>query len=190
MKLIFFGGSFDPPHRGHYEIIKYCCKKCDQLVLMPSTLSPHKSQPPVEESHHRSKMLELLTHDIDFPIKIDNWEFTQSGPNYTYQTIQYLEKQYPEYSISMVIGADQLIKFKKWKKYKEILSSIHFLGFNRAYCDYTPLSGMNLTWIEDFNVNISSTAIRDKIAKGKQIGNELTPSVQDYIQENNLYGYQ
>ena len=189
MKLIFFGGSFDPPHRGHYEIIQYCCNKCDQLVLMPSTLSPLKNQPPIAESHHRSKMLELLTLDIDFPIQIDNWEFTQSGPNYTYQTIQYLEKQYPEYSISMVIGADQLIKFQKWKKYKEILSSVHILGFNRAYCDYTPLSGMNLTWIEDFNVNISSTAIREKIAKGKHIGNELTHSVQDYIQENNLYGY-
>ena len=48
---------------------------------------------------------------------------------------------------------------------------------------------MNLTWIEDFNVNISSTAIREKIAKGKHIGNELTKSVQDYIQGNNLYGY-
>ena len=189
MKLIFFGGSFDPPHRGHYEIIQYCCKKCDQLVLMPSTLSPLKNPPPIAESYHRLKMLELLTLDIDFPIQIDNWEFTQSGPNYTYQTIQYLEKQYPEYSISMVIGADQLIKFQKWKKYKEILSSVHILGFNRAYCDYTPLSGMNLTWIEDFNVNISSTAIREKIAKGKHIGNELTHSVLDYIQENNLYGY-
>ncbi len=157
-------------------------------MLMPSTISPLKMQPPVAESHHRSKMLELLTQDIDFPIQIDNWEFTQSEPNYTYQTIQYLEKQYPEYSISMVVGADQLIKFQKWKKYKEILNSVHILGFNRAYCDYTPLSGMNLTWIEDFNVNISSTEIREKIAKGKYIGNELNHSVQDYFQANNLYG--
>ena len=189
MKLIFFGGSFDPPHRGHYEIIQYCCKKCDQLVLMPSTLSPLKSQPPVEESHHRSKMLELLTLDIDFPIQIDNWEFTQLGPNYTYKTIQYIEKQYPEYSISMVIGADQIIKFQKWKKYKEILSFVHILGFNRAQCDYTPLPGMDLTWIEDFNVDISSTKIREIIAKGKLVGNELTNLVKNYIQINNLYGH-
>ena len=134
-------------------------------------------------------MLALLTLDLNFSIQIDNWEFTQSGPNYTYQTIQYLKKQYPEYSISMVVGADQLIKFQKWKKYKEILSSVHILGFNRANCDFTPLSGMDLTWIKDFNVDISSTAIREKIVKGKYIGNELDQSVQDYIQENNLYGY-
>ena len=158
-------------------------------MIMPTLNSPLKNKTSSIAPHHILQMLELLILDIDFPIQIDNWEFTQSGPNYTYQTIQYLEKQYPEYSISMVIGADQLIKFQKWKKYKDILGSVHILGFNRAFCDYTPLSGMNLTWIEDFNVNISSTAIREKIAKGKHIGNELTHSVQDYIQENNLYGY-
>ena len=134
---------------------------------MPTTLSPLKNQPPVAESHHRSIMLELLTLDIDFPIQIDNWEFTQSGPNYTYQTIQYLEKQYPEYSISMVIGADQLIKFQQWKKYKEILNTVHIIGFNRANCNYTPAPKMNLTWIEDFNENISSMEIRSNVTSLK-----------------------
>ena len=190
MNLIFIGGSFDPPHRGHYEIIRYCCEKCDQLVLIPSTLSPLKHYPPVAEPNNRLKMLELLTQDFDFSIKIDDWELAQSGPNYTYQTIQYLQEQYPEYSISMVIGADQLVKFQQWKKYKEIMSSIHIIGFNRLYCDYTPLSGMNFTWIEDFNVDISSTEIREKIAKGQNIGDELSEPIQAYIQENNLYGYQ
>ena len=190
MKLIFFGGSFNPPHRGHYEIICYCSQKCDQLVLIPSTLSPLKNQLPAAQPHHRTKMLELLTLDFDFPIQIDKWELTQSGPNYTYQTIQYLQEQYPEYSISMVIGADQLVKFQQWKKYKEIMSSIHIIGFNRSYCDYTPLSGMNFTWIEDFNVDISSMEIREKIAKGQNISNELSQPIRAYIQENNLYGYQ
>ena len=49
---------------------------------------------------------------------------------------------------------------------------------------------MNITWIKDFNMDISSTEIREKIAKGKLIRNELTPHVQDYIQKNNLYRYQ
>ena len=190
MNLIFIGGSFDPPHRGHYEIIRYCCEKCDQLVLIPSTLSPLKHHLPVAEPHNRLKMLELLTQDFDFSIKIDDWELVQAGPNYTYQTIKYLQEQYPEYSISMVIGADQLVKFQQWKKYKEIMSSIHIIGFNRSFCDYTPLFGMNFTWIEDFNVDISSMEIREKIAKGQNIGNELSQPIRTYIQENNLYGYQ
>jgi len=189
VKLIFIGGSFDPPHRGHYEIIRYCYKKCDQLVLMPTILSPLKDQPPIAASQHRLKMLELLTLDFDFSIQIDNWELIQSGPNYTYKTIQYLQEQYPEYSISMVVGADQLKKFQQWEKYKEILGAVHILGFNRSHSPYTPLPEMNLTWIEDFNVEISSTEIREIITKGKHIGNKLTQSVLDYIQRNNLYGY-
>ena len=85
-------------------------------MLMPSTLAPRKNPRPVAEPHNRSKMLELLTMDIDLPIQIGSWEVIQSGPNYTDQTSQDLEKQYPEYCISMVIGADQLVKFQKWKK--------------------------------------------------------------------------
>ena len=159
-------------------------------MLIPTTQSPLKKQSPKAEANQRVKMLELLIQDFDFPIQIDDWELTQSGPNYTYQTIFYLQNKYPEYFISLVIGADQLIKFQQWKKYEEIMHSIHILGFNRTNYDYTPLPGMNLTWIEDFNVDISSTEIREKIAKSKFTGNELTKSVQNYIQENKLYGCQ
>ena len=135
-------------------------------------------------------MLELLIQDIDYPIQIDSWDSLQSGPSYTYQSIRYLQQKHPEFAISMVIGADQLIKFKKWKNYKEIINSVHIIIFNRTNCDYTPLPGMNFTWIKDFNVDITSTEIREKIAKGKLTGNELPHLVQDYIQNNNLYGYQ
>ena len=89
----------------------------------------------------------------------------------------------------MVIGADQLIKFQQWKKFKEIMSLVDILGFNRAKSDYRPLLGMNLTWIENFNVDISSTKIREDIARGDINENDLTPAVQNYIQKNNLYEY-
>ena len=90
----------------------------------------------------------------------------------------------------MIVGADQLMKFQHWKEYNKIINSVHIIGFNRANCDFIPTSGMNITWIKDFNVDISSTEIRENIAKGKPIGNELIPRVQDYIQGNNLYRYQ
>mgnify|MGYP001474085835 CR=1 FL=1 len=90
----------------------------------------------------------------------------------------------------MIIGADQLMKFQHWKEYNKIINSVHIIAFNRANCDFTSVPGMNITWIKDFNMDISSTEIRENIAKGKPIGNELIPQVQDYIQENNLYRYQ
>jgi nicotinate-nucleotide adenylyltransferase len=87
-----------------------------------------------------------------------------------------------------VVGADQLEQFHQWKNYKEILSSVHFIGFNRDNYNEALIKGMNLNWIKDFKMDISSTEIREKIGRGDQLGNELPQSVWDYIQENNLYG--
>ena len=190
MKLIFIGGSFNPPHRGHYEIIQYCSKQCDQLVLMPTAHSPLKNKTYSPKPHHILRMLELLIQDLNCSTQIDDWELLQSGPSYTYLTIQYLQQKYPESSISMVIGADQLLKFQQWKNYKEIIHSVHIIGFNRADCNFIPLSEMNITWVEDFNVDISSEEIREEIATGKLNANDLILPVKDYILGNNLYGYQ
>ncbi len=156
---------------------------------MPSAHSPFKKNPPIAQAKHRIKMLEILTHELNYPIQIDDWEINQSCPNYTYFTIQHVQKEHPNSSISLVVGADQLEQFQKWKNYQKILDSVHIIGFNRDNYNAVPVEGMNLTWIKDFKMDISSTEIREKIAKGKHIGNVLTQSVQDYIQENNLYGY-
>jgi nicotinic acid mononucleotide adenylyltransferase len=68
------------------------------------------------------------------------------------------------------------------------LKSAHIIGFIRDNYNAVPVEGMNLTWIKDFKMDISSTEIREKIGRGDQLGNELPQPVWDYIQENNLYG--
>ena len=87
-----------------------------------------------------------------------------------------------------MIGADQLQQFQKWKNYQEILDSVQIIGFNRKNYNVTPLTDMNLTWIKDFEMDISSTEIRGGIASGVQKGCELPPAVWNYINEHNLYG--
>ena len=190
MKLFIFGGSFDPPHRGHLEIIKYCSKYSDKLLLIPAANSPLKNKPPVAKGFHRIKMLKLLIQDLDSPIEVDEWEINQSGPSYTYDTIQHLQEIYPDSILSMMMGADQLMKIHKWKNYKEIMNLVQILGFNRDSCDFTPPDEMHLTWLKDFKVDISSSIIRGKIAKGDSSDNDLPPSIQRYIQNNKLYDYQ
>ena len=187
MKLILFGGSFDPPHLGHLKIIENCCGECDKLILMPSAHSPLKTKHPIAVAKHRLKMLELLTQELNQPIQIDDWEINQPEPTYTYLTIHKVQNEYPNSSISLVVGADQLEQFQKWKNYQKILDSIHIIGFNRDNYNAVPVEGMNLTWIKDFKMDISSTEIREKIGRGDQLGNELPQPVWDYIQENNLY---
>ena len=135
-------------------------------------------------------MLKLLIQDLDFPIQVDDWEINQSGPSYTYETIRHLQENYPDSNLSMVMGADQLMKFHRWKNYEGIMNSVQILGFNRDNCDFTQPDEMNLTWLKDFKVDISSSIIREKIAKGDSPDDDLHPSIQRYIQNNKLYDYQ
>ena len=155
---------------------------------MPSAHSPLKKNTPIAKAKYRIKMLEILIQELNFPIQIDDWELNQPEPNYTYLTIQHVQNEHPNASISLVVGADQLQQFQQWKKYQEILSSVHIIGFNRDNYNVAAIEGMNLTWIKDFKMDISSTEIREKIGRGDQLGNKLPQPVWDYIQENNLYG--
>tara|TARA_B100000315_G_scaffold218966_1_gene220596 strand:- start:16 stop:591 length:576 start_codon:yes stop_codon:yes gene_type:complete len=187
VNLYFFGGSFDPPHIGHLSIIHTCVIKSQQFVLIPTNQSPFKDQIPRASAYHRIRMLELLISNIEQPIKIDDWEINNPAPNYTYKTIRHLQKYYPGSNLFMVIGGDQLSRIYEWKNYREIMDVVRIVAFNRDKSKYKLPDGIQIRWQEDFRINISSTAVREKIIHGHQPSNELTPEVLEYIQSNNLY---
>ena len=64
---------------------------------------------------------------------------------------------------------------------------VRIVAFNRDKSKYKLPDGMQIRWQEDFRINISSTAVREKIIHGHLPSNELTPEVLEYIQSNNLY---
>ena len=96
MKLVFFGGCFDPPHRGHVEIIRQCLNLCDKFILMPTLSSPMKIVDSSTDPFHIMQMLNLIIQCIDRSIEIDEYDLTCSGPSYTVDTVQYLQKKYAD----------------------------------------------------------------------------------------------
>ena len=189
MNLYFFGGSFDPPHIGHLSIIQSCVIDSERIILIPTKKSPFKDQIPVSSAYHRIRMLELLINKIAHPIIIDDWEINNPAPNYTYETIRHLQTDYPDSNLSMVIGGDQLTRFQGWKNYREIMDVVRIVAFNRDKSQYNPPVGMQISWLADFHIKISSTAIRKKIIEGYIPSNDLTPEVLKYIESNHLYSY-
>lgn len=190
MKLIFFGGCFDPPHKGHVEIIRKCVNCCNQFILMPTLHSPLKNVVSSTDPNHILQMLKLIIQDIDQTILIDEYDLTRTGPSYTVDTVQYLQEKYSEHSISMVVGADQLMKFAQWKDYLKIINLVHIISFNRKDCNFTPHPNMNFTWIDDFKMNMSSEQIRKDIIEGELNADDLSSTVKNYIINNKLYGYE
>ena len=189
MKIYFFGGSFDPPHRGHLSIIQSCIKKAQKLILIPTNQSPLKKSTPAASSYHRIQMLKLLTRSIDSPISIDSWEVDRMKINYTYDTIKYLKKKYPDSKLFMVIGGDQIENFNKWKNYKKIMDMVQLVLFKRPNYEVEILKNMKVNCISDMKLDISSSSIRRKIKNGTISINDLNQVIIKYIQDNNLYGY-
>ena len=187
MKIYFFGGSFDPPHKAHKLIYKYCIDLCDKFLFIPAYHSPGKDNP-IATKENRFKMLELLIDKEDYSkVSIDQFEFKSiNKPNFTIDTIKYLEEKFMGASLYMVIGSDQYGNLINWKNYNEVINRVNIVCFNRKL---NTISESFNTNIIDFDYDISSTVIKNKFQHNniKDLEKELTKDVYDYIIKHKLY---
>ena len=189
MNIYFYGGMFDPPHRGHYEIVRKCSKISDKFILFPTYKSPKKSKTYVDIKH-RLKMLEILFNNLD--VFIDDFESSSYKRNYSINTIKYLKNKYTNAKLTMVVGLDQLNAIEGWHEYKKILNEVNILCFNRN-CNNDKFSIMqknyNITFVKNFNYNISSSSIKQKLIDRDEefLRKFLHLDVVRYIEKNNLY---
>jgi len=186
MNLFFFGGAFDPPHMGHYEIANKCLKLADKVIVIPNNLSPENKSLKAEASH-RVEMLKILFKNTD--VIIDNYEINSDKKNYTIHTINYLIDRYANYKITMVLGLDQLRNFNHWYKFREIKESVNILCFNRSNINIASEISEKYNIENDFQIDVSSTEIRKAIKQKKEdvIVKYLHIDVLNYIRNNNLY---
>lgn len=168
MKIGLFGGSFNPVHSSHINIVKQVLDDgiAEEVWFVPC--GNHAFNKNLEGAEHRVKMIERAIKGIN-KIKINDIEIKSSGINYTIDTVRKLRKIYPEHEFFLIIGADIICEITKWHKYKELLEEIDMFIFKRSMKD------------------ISSTQIREKLKNGESIKGLVSEEVEKYILENNLY---
>jgi len=156
MKVAIFGGSFDPPHTGHEEIIKKALEKLDidVLFIIPTYLNPFKKNffAPAQLRYKWVKKL-LLPYK---KAKVLDYELKQQRPVPTIETVRYIKQKYHPDKIYLIIGADNLPSLEKWRDYDKLKKMVEFVVATR---DQTPVPG-KLQKIE-VNANISSTKLRE-----------------------------
>jgi nicotinate-nucleotide adenylyltransferase len=186
MNLYLFGGSFDPPHLGHKEIIKYFVEDSDIFVLCPSYHSPLKESFPRASFEDRKKMLELMIEEkYREKFLIIDYE-SKKKSSFSVQTIKDLQKKFTKFKINMIIGADQYNKIELWKEYKYILDNVDLHVISRPGSVINKQSN-GCHYIDKFSMDISSSYIRDNIKISKNIKKLLDIRVIKYILENKLY---
>jgi len=191
MKIALFGGTFDPPHKGHEAIARAVIEMkkidIDEVWLIPAQLNPDKVSNPVK-GVHRVKMLDIIFKDDD-RIKVNDWELQREGKSYTYHTLKHFTTTYPEHKFYFVMGSDQ--RFGEWDHAEESAAMVDFILVNRAGHIANPsdvfrgVKNARYTIVE-FHDESNSTAVRTAIEAG-EFTESLSREVLMYIFENGLY---
>lgn len=191
MKSIgLFGGTFDPVHNGHISITKSFLNSgfIDELWVLLTPNPPHKVGDKHAEYNDRLAMLEAAFDGIDVQILTIENELPQ--PSYSYQTIQYFKKQFPQHAFYYCIGEDSLVQFNTWKHYDKILKEAKLLVAHRPGVEHETVAKDILnhaTFVNHEPIPISSSEIRELIANKMEIDELVPAQVRELIIKKHLY---
>lgn len=187
MNIGLYFGSFNPIHIGHLLVATHI-KEASQLYeiwFVVSPQNPFKQMNELADEQHRLEMVKLAIENVEYFKAIDI-EFNLPKPSYTYITLKELTKQFPENKFHIIIGEDNVAKFKDWKEADWIMSKFDVLVYERKTENITS----NISNLIFFNLplfDISSTEIRNRIRNNQSIKYFVTENVEQYITFHKLF---
>ena len=166
-KIGILGGTFDPAHIGHIKISKEAKKKfkLQKIIWAVTEKNPFKDKSNLNLVK-RIKLAKKINIKNNF-IKIDFFE-KKIGSNKTIDLINFIKKKQKTNNIYFIMGADNLINFHKWHKWKEIANGCDILVFDRKgykskslkSITYKSFNKKSFLFINFKKVNISSSQLR------------------------------
>ncbi|WP_078545510.1 nicotinate-nucleotide adenylyltransferase [Litchfieldia alkalitelluris] len=180
------GGTFDPPHNGHLLIANEVLHalKLDEIWFMPNHIPPHKTYSNLTDSKQRASMVSLAIEDHP-NFSVQSIELERKGPSYTYETILQLKQKYDHTNFYFIIGGDMVEFLPKWHKIEELVNLISFVGVKRP--GFTINSPYKVIEVEIPQFDVSSSMIRERLAKKESTKYLLPDKVRNFIEENHLY---
>jgi len=189
LKVGLFFGSFNPIHVGHMVLANYFLEytDIDTLWFVVSPQNPLKEKKTLLDERHRLQLVKVAIGD-NIKMKASDIEFKLPQPSYTINTLTYLKEKYPAYHFVLIMGADNLENFHKWKNHEQILKQYEVYVYPRKetvashFLQHPKVKPVNAPLVE-----ISSTFIRAAIKEKKDVRYFLPANVWEYIQEMHFY---
>ena len=180
------GGNFNPVHHAHLIVADqvYHQLGLDKIYLMPTYEPPHVDHKTTISSELRLEMLQLALAS-DHHLEIETLEINRTGKSYTYETMKTLTKLNPDVDYYFIIGGDMVEYLPKWYKVEELMGLVQLVGVRRP--NYPITSPYPLIWVDVPLMDISSSLIREKVAKGDSVNYLLPRDVINYIETKGLY---
>jgi nicotinate-nucleotide adenylyltransferase len=180
-ELAVLGGSFDPPHVGHVLLAAYvlATTTVERVIIAPVCV--HSLGKQLTDFAHRLRMCELAFADLA-RIEVSTLERELGGVSRTLRLLQALSARHPDHQLRLVIGADILSETDRWHAFDEVKALAPLLVVGRAGFTPPQLYPEVLALPE-----VSSSALRQKLAQGRPVSHELPARVLAYIHEHGLY---
>lgn len=188
-KTGLFFGSFNPVHTGHLIIASHMANfiDLDEVWLVISPQNPLKEKKGLANMYDRLEMARLATEPAD-RITVSDIEFKLHQPSYTIDTLTYLHEKFPAREFVLIMGADNLASFKKWKNYEVLLKNYQLYVYPRpgiVLDEWKNYSSIIFT--DTPQMEISSTFIRKALKENKNVQFLVPDAVIAFMDSKNMY---
>jgi len=167
-----FGGSFDPPHKGHLEISETTLKKLKlkKIYWVVAKKNPFKKKPFFSIKDRLSKSKKLVINNKKIKVLFIDDKIKSSR---TIDAINYFRNVKKQKDLYLILGSDNLLKFHKWKSWEKIVKLTKLIVFSRRGYDKKSkesivvryLKNKNIIFLKNKLIDVSSSSIRSRYLK-------------------------
>jgi len=193
LRLGLLGGTFDPPHLGHLALARAARDQLalDELRWVPAGAPWQKAMRLLTPAADRLAMVHALVAG-EARMRVDDVEIRRAGPSYTIDTVLAWRREHPDARLFLVVGQDQYARLHTWHRWRELLDAVTLAVAGRDGAPPQPpdeLAGVphRMVAIDLPPVAVSSTAVRDAVARGADVRAQVGTAVADYIARHRLY---
>lgn len=196
MKTGILGGTFNPIHNGHLYMAFEAKETLDldRIIFMPNYIPPHKEAVD-RDPEDVVNMIELAIKDNE-DFHLSTYELEKKGLSYTYETLEYFTKIYPNDELYFIIGEDSYVNFSSWRNPEIIMNLAKLVVISRELSgedkardsvrffeehSYEPII------LDTMKLEISSSDIRQRVKSSRAISYLVPQKVKEYIDEHGLY---
>ena len=167
IKILIFGGSFDPPHKIHIMMLRDAIKKIKPQItfIVPTYISPFKKRH-LFSYREREGMIKKLIKRYGVRAKICDFEYRNGKKTYTWMVVKEIKSKYPKSKIYFLLGSDAINTIREWKRYDYLRKNLIFVAAKREGVNIRENNQIKLITLPKEYPNISSTLIREKIFIG------------------------
>jgi len=192
------GGTFDPIHNGHLIVAEEVRVRLNlaEILFVPAGQPWLKMDSPISAAEHRMQIVQLAIEGKPY-FKLSTMEIERAGPSYTVDTIAELKDQLGvKDELFFILGWDNLAELPQWHEPSRLINMCRLVAVHRV--GYPPpdlnsleaaIPGLSqrVTLLDTPEIDISASAIRNRVAQGLSISHLVLELVERYIKQHKLY---